>query len=227
MKNVIALCLKRLFLLLVVAGALLFHRAQATPLCTDLPPSTLQVLDIKASGSNEALVSAEELGRHNEPGDLISRYTTMLSASGFVAWFDIVHRIVPRDDGSVCDAPSLVRMAFGASRRVTVLLRDAAQDPCMRQHMIDHEAAHAEAFNEVIDRFIDDNRSLFQKGMIALKQTPAISADHARARWEEGMRDILDRAKDDLLAELRAASDKIDESASAAGVDNACGGRFR
>jgi hypothetical protein len=214
-------------LLLVLGGAVLFQRAAAATLCTNLPSSTLQVLDIKASGVGEASVSAEELDRHIQPEDLVSRHPRMLSFSDFVAWFDIVHRIVVRDDGSVCDAPSLVRMGFGASQRHVLFGPDVAGNPCMRQHMLDHEADHAGAFNDVVDRFIDRNRSLFQNGMKALKQTPAPSTEIARARWETGMRLILAEAKQQLLAELRSAIVQIDAPSAVTDLEKACGGKYR
>ena len=227
MKSVNELCSKQLLLLFVFGGAFLFHRAEAATLCIGLPPSTLQVLDLKASGVGEASVSAEELGRHNQSEELVSRHTTMLSVSDFVAWFDIMHRMVPRDDGSVCDAPSLVRMAFGSTRRLAFFMREATENPCMRRHMRDHETAHAGAFNDVIDRFIDRNRGLFQRGMVALKQTPAPTGEIARARWETGMRAILTEAKEQLLDEIRVASAQIDASSAMSDLAKDCGGKLR
>ena len=88
--------------------------------------------------------------------------------------------------------------------------------------MTTHEADHANLFNEVIDRFIDDNRSLLQQGMIALKQTPAPDANVARVRWEIGMRRILDEAKRQLLTQVQAANAQIDASPRAKTLDEAC-----
>ena len=214
------------FALFALSGALLFHRAEAAPLCTGLPPSTLQVLDVKAATPEPTAVSAEDLNRANLPTALASRHKAMLSMSDFVAWFDITHRIVPRDDGSVCDAPTFVRMGFGASRRVVMIVRDAADNPCKRQRLLDHEAAHNAALDDAVDRFIDNNRDLFQAGMIALKQTPAPSADLAQARWETGMHRILDAARQQLLAQLRVASAEVDAAPSdLEDIDKGCVGK--
>jgi hypothetical protein len=211
----------------VLGGALLIHAASAAAPCIDLPPSTLQVLDIKAKAVQETLVSKAELDRDMQPEELVSRHGRMLSATDLVAWFDIEHRMIPRDDGSVCDAPVLVRMAFGASHRLAVFVREAAQNLCLRQRMQNHEADHASLFNDVIDRFIDENRSLFQQGMIALKQTPAPDAGVARARWEIGMRRILDEAKRQLLAQIQAANAQIDASPRATAMNDTCTGAGR
>jgi hypothetical protein len=64
MKDVIALYPKRFLLLFVFGGALLFHRAQAAPLCTHLPPSTLQLL----VSVPEVRESLESVGTGGLPG---------------------------------------------------------------------------------------------------------------------------------------------------------------
>jgi hypothetical protein len=206
-----------------LGGALLVHTAGAATLCTGLPLSTLQVYDIKAPAPEETSVTKTELDRDIRPEDLVSRHPRMLSVTNFVAWFAIEHRMVPRDDGSVCDAPTLVRVGFGASRRLAFFVREVAKDPRMRQCMRDHEADHTDMFNDIVDRFIDQNRGLFQRGMIALKETPAPDAEVARARWELGMRQILGEAKQQLLAEIRAANARIDASPLVEDLEKACG----
>ena len=227
MKNLIRPRLAVLLLLLVLGGAFISDWASAATLCADLPRSTFQVYALKASGVEEASVPAEELDRHIQPGDLVSRHTRMLSVIHFAAGFYIVHGIMPRDDGSVCDAPSLVQLTFGSSRRLVFFTPDAAENPCMRQHILDHEAAHAGAFNDVIDRFIDQNRNLLQIGMVALKQAPAPNAEIALMHWDTGMRYILEDANERLLRQLGAASAQIDSPSAIADLENACGGKIR
>ena len=227
MQNRCWFYLKISLVILALGGALLFQRAGAATLCTDLPPSTLRVYDIKASAVEEVWVSAEELDHRGKAEDLVSRHRLMLSVSDIVTWFDIVHRMVLREGGSICDAPSLVRMGFGSSRRLVFFARAAAEDACVRRQMLDHEAAHARALNEAVDRFIDQHESNFQRGMMALKQTPAPSAEIARVRWESGMRLILSEAKQQLLVEVRSANDEIDASSAVANLESACDGRTR
>lgn len=217
----------RLLILCALGSALLFHRAAAATPCDGLPPSTLRVYDIKTSAVDAVEVPAEELEPKAQGVALASRHTMMLTVSDIVTWFEIAHRIVPRADGSVCDAPTLVQIGFGSSRRLAFLARTAAADPCVRQEMLDHEAAHTRALDKVVDRFIEQLQSNLQRGMRALKQTPAPSAAIAKTRWEAGMRAIVTEAKQQLITELAAASDEIDAPAALAELENSCGGKVR
>jgi hypothetical protein len=106
----------------------------------------------------------------------------MLTSSDFVTWFDVAHRVVPHADGLVCHATTLVRIGFGSSRRFAFLSRAAAADVCVRQEMLDHEAAHSGAFIDVVDRFIEQRRSTFERGMATLKQIPAPNEGTAKER---------------------------------------------
>ena len=76
--------------------------------------------------------------------------------------------------------------------------------------MLAHEEAHNRGFNETIDRFIDQEKGEFQRGMLALKRTSAPSAAIAKARWEAGLVTIIAGAKRQLLSEIRAAIARID-----------------
>jgi len=210
--------------MLVLGGALLCHPAGAVAPCTDLPSSTLRIFDIKASASEAVEVPAEELDRNREAEGLASRHTLMLTLSDIASWFEVTHRVV---DGSVCDAPSLVRMGFGSSRRLAFLAHGAAEDACVRQKMLEHEAAHSRAFDEVVDRFIAEQRDNLQRGMAALKQTPSPSEAVAKARWEEGLRAIVAAARQQLLTEIRSAIVSIDAPSAIAVLEDACGGKIR
>ena len=151
----------------------------------------------------------------------------MVSASDLVTWFDIMHRIVPREDGSVCDAPSLVRMGFGTWSRRVFLTRAAAADPCVRQTLLDHEAAHNRAVEEAVDQFMDRQKRNFQRGLTALKQTPAPDAETAELRWEQGLRIMVVDARLRLFAAIRVAWTQADEPFALAALENACGGKVR
>jgi hypothetical protein len=219
--------LKVPFGLLTVGGAFLFHSAGAATPCTDLPPSTLRIYDIKAAAPAAVEVPAEELDRNREAEGLASRHTLMLSTSDIVSWFEVTHRVMPREDGSFCDAPGLVRMGFGASRRLVFLARKAAEDACVRQKMLEHEAAHTRALDDVVDRFITQQQDNLQRGMTALKQTPAPSESLAKARWEEGLRAIVAAAQQQLITEIQSAIVSIDEPSAIAALEEACGGKIR
>ena len=200
--------------------------AVASDLCTGLPASTLQVLDAKPSGLVEQKVPAEHLDQ-SLPSEIIgARHTTMLSTSNVIAFFEIKHRMMPRADGSVCDAPELVRIGFGSSQRIAFLTQPAADDPCVRQVMLNHEAVHAGVFGSTVHGFIDEKRAAFERGMKALKQTPAPSAEIASARWNEGLQLIVNEAKEQLMMDLRAANAQVDRPSVLVALAAACGGKI-
>jgi hypothetical protein len=151
----------------------------------------------------------------------------MLASTVLVSWFEIRHRPVPQPGGSVCDAPELVRMVFGAAQRQVFLAEPAADDPCVRRKLLEHEEDHERAFDEAVDRFINDRRSEFARGMKALKQMPAPDAKTAADRWDEGLRLIVSEAKRQLMVELRAASAAVDTPAVLTSLRQACNGRIK
>lgn len=195
--------------------------------CADLPPSTLRLFDIRVSMPEVKSVPAATLDRIPQEDQLGSHHTLMLTGADVVTLFEIRHRFVPQADGSVCDAPSLVRIGFGAGRRVAYLARKAAADECVRKTMLAHEEAHNRGFNETIDRFIDQEKGEFQRGMLALKRMSAPSAAIAKARWEAGLVTIIAGAKRQLLSEVRAANARTDGGPALAALDEACGGKIR
>lgn len=214
--------------LLMVPGVLLAHPALAGPACSDLPPSTLRLYDIKATAVEEVRVPAAALGAAPSPdGGLISRHTMMLTGGDLAVLFQITHRVIPQADGSFCDAPSLVSIGFGVSRRVAYLARDAAADACLRAAMLDHEAVHTMLLDEAVDRFIDRQRGPLQRGMRALKQTPAPTARLAQASWETGMQALTAVARRQLRDELGAAIARADAALSLAALEDSCGGKLR
>jgi hypothetical protein len=228
MRNLIGIRARLLRVFLILGGVFLARHAGAATLCSGLPPSSLGVLDMRAKTVDEVKVPAAEL-RHaiRTTGGVFSHHTLMLSASDLAAWFDIEHRIVPREDGLVCDAPVLVRMGFGSSGRHPFLAQSAAADACVRQAMLDHEAAHNRVMESVVRRFVDERQNDFRLGVTALKATPAPSPEVAQARWEKGMQAMLLEARRQLLSELREASTETDTPAALAALEDACGGKIR
>jgi hypothetical protein len=217
-----------LFLIIGIGGVLLLRHAAAATLCSGLPPSNLRVLGIRAETIDEVRVPAAELRRTTlTAGGVFSHHTLMLSGSDLAAWFDIEHRIVPREDGLVCNAPILVRMAFGSSGRHVFLAQSAAADACVREAMLDHEAAHNRVMESVVGRFINERQNDFRQGVTALKAAPAPSPEVAQGRWEKGMQAMLLEAQRQLLSELREASAQFDEPATLRALENACGSKIR
>jgi hypothetical protein len=115
MRNLTGIRVSLLRVFLFLGGVLLAPHAGAATFCTGLPPSSLRVYDIRAEIVHEVKVPAAELGHEIQiTAGIYSHHTLMLSGSDLAAWFNIEHRIVPRDDGLVCDAPVLVSMGFGS-----------------------------------------------------------------------------------------------------------------
>ena len=87
-----------------------------------------------------------------------------------------------------------------------ILAPMAAEDACVRQQALEHEAAHTRAVNEVVDRFIEQQKFNLQRGMASLKETPAPNEEIAKARWETGLRAIVAAAKQQLLEGIRSGA---------------------
>ena len=200
----------------------------ASSVCSALPSSSLRLYDIKTVAVEEVLVPAAALDAAAIPDErLVSRHTMMLTSVDLAALSQITHRIIPQSDGTFCDAPSLVSLGFGISRRVAYLARDAAADACVRAAMLDHEAAHTKLLEETIDRFIDRQGDSLQRGMLALKQMPAPTASLAQVRWEAGVQFLTTDARRQLRDELRAAIARADDALSLAALEDSCDGKLR
>ena len=184
------------------------------------------MLVAKPFGLVEQKVPAEQLDQ-SLPSEIIgARHTTMLTTSNVIAFSEIKHRMMQHADGLVCDAPELVRIGFGSSQRIAFLTQSAADDPCVRQVMLNHEAVHAGVFGSTVDGFINEKRTAFERGMKALKQTPAPNPEIASARWNEGLQLIVDEAKEQLMMDLRAANARVDRPSVLADLAAACGGKI-
>src|SRR5882672_6906426 len=90
----------RAALLFAMFGVLLTRAAGAAASCTDLPPSTLRIYDIKMPVLEELQVPAEAINRMPPADELGSRHTFMLTSSDLVTLLEVRHRIVPQADGS-------------------------------------------------------------------------------------------------------------------------------
>jgi hypothetical protein len=197
-------------------------------MCQSLPPSTLLIYDATPAKLVESVVPAAGLARQTAPeGGIASQHTMMLTVINVLGFFEIKHRIVPQEANVVCNAPELVRIGFGSSERRILIADKIAGDSCVRRSMLDHEAEHAVALDSTIKQFIDDHRPDFEKGMRALKQTPAPSGEVAKARWNEGLKMLVKEAKDQLKAELHAAFVRVDDPAVLTALELSCDGKLR
>ncbi len=213
-------------LLMLALGALLLHKAHAAAPCADMPPSKLLIFDIKPPDPEIIVLPTEALDRQPQ-GDLASRHALMLSNARIVTWFEIAHRVIPRDDGSVCDAPLTVRVGFGLDRRAVLLARPAAENACLRCTMLDHERAHIQALNEMVDDLIARWTADITRGVTALKETPAPAGDTAKLQWQAGLRAIVMEVRQEMFERLRSALAETDHPSMIAALEDACGGEAR
>lgn len=204
----------------------LFMPTKATAACVNLPASTLQVYYLKTVDRQNTFVTPNELKQKFPPEFLAVRHSVMLAVSNTVGSYDVNHRMISAGDGSVCDAPDIVRIGFGSTQRLVFLARPGADDECVRQYLLDHEEAHANASHNAVLRFIDEKRTTFQQGVIALKQTPAPNEEIARNHWRTGLEIIVMEARRQLIAEVFAASVRLDDQATLAAMARACGGKI-
>jgi hypothetical protein len=221
--NVRSACL----IVLAIVGACAAAASASAADCAHLPASTLRIHDIRLPVPEVFRVPADTLDRILPEDQLGSRHTLMFTTANVVTVTEIRHRIVPQTDGSVCDAPSLVRIGVGAGRRAAYLERDAAADECVRQEMLAHEEAHNRSFNETVDRFIEQRATEFRQGMVALKQMPTPSAQVAKTRWEAGLHAMIVEAMPQLLRQIRAADARIDDVPTLTALSQSCGGKIR
>lgn len=197
---------------------------RAASLCSDLPPSTLQVHYIKPNELNEVVVPVQELRREYAPDVLAVRHGGMVTVSNVIGSYDVRHRFIELSGRIVCGSPEIVKIAFGSNQRMLYVARSAATNQCLRQKMLDHEERHTQALNETVQQFIDEKRTTFQRGMIALKQTPAPDPEIAKDRWRAGLQIIVSAAREELIADIRTAILRVDDTASLAALTNGCEG---
>ena len=140
---------------------------------------------------------------------------------------EIKNRVFRTADGSICGSPDLVRIGFGSTQRMTFLVQPAADDDCVHRQMLDHREAHARAWHDTIQRFIDEQQGILQQGMTALKKTPAPSAKAVEDQWNAGLQLVVSVARQRLITEMRAASARVDDGSVLTDLANSCDGKIR
>ncbi len=210
--------------LAVVLLSVTCRPASASSTCSNLPSSTLQVFIIKPSDLDEIVVPVEDLDRTYASDVLAIRHGAMLTVSNVIGWYDIKHHFIEMEGGVVCGSPETVKIGFGSAQRMLYVAKPVATNECFRQKMLDHEERHIQVLNEAIQRFIDEKRTTFQRGMIALKQTPAPNPEIAKDRWRAGLQIIVSAARKELIEEIQAAIVRLDDPSLLAALTTGCGG---
>jgi hypothetical protein len=215
-----------LLILVFCAALLLFHEARAAMPCSGMPPSKLLIFDIKAANPQIVVLPANALDRQPQT-DLVSRHALMKSQVRIVTWFEIVHRVITRDDGSVCDAPIMVRVGFGLDRRAVLLARRAAGNACLRRAMLEHERAHIQALNKAVDDVIAQRTPDITRGVTALKQSEAPDDKAAKLQWQAGLRAIVLEVRQEMFERLHKAIAETDQPSAITTLEKACDGELR
>lgn len=215
------LVLAAVYLGLLVVG----QQAQAATPCASLPSSDLQLYYMKPPAVEQRIVPSEDLDSGLQPELVIARHAAMRSASNVAAWIEITHRILQRGKDAFCNAPERVRIGFGSSWQQVRVASGAISDHCVRRELAEHASAHISALSEGVDLFIGDTQSTLLQGLVALKQTPALTEGAAIAQWNEGMGRLIVEAKKQLRVFLRKKSEEVDRPATLTAFNAACGGR--
>jgi hypothetical protein len=107
-----------IYMIIFLVGSLPSSCAAVAGPCGNLPVSTLEIYDIKTPKLEAITVSTSELG-DRAPSDA----------------FEIEHRFVPVAGGLICDAPKLVRIGFGFSKRIAYIASGGrTRQLCGRRH---------------------------------------------------------------------------------------------
>jgi hypothetical protein len=212
--------------LALAIGLLLVSRATAAE-CTNMPPSRLELYDIKTPPVDEHAVNADELDRLRSSAPASSFHTMMLTTHDVAVILQIAHRIIPVAGGMVCDSPELVRIAVGFPKRTAYLAQQAERDSCLRAALLDHEAEHRRADAAALTRLLNAKQETISASVAALKRIALPGPDAAVAQWEAGLRTVLDSVKQEFLAEERQVNATVDTPDALRRIENACGGKLK
>jgi hypothetical protein len=213
--------------LALTIGPLFAIHAAAADLCNNLPPSRLEVYDIKTPPVDELAVDAGELDRLGSSDPASSFHTMMVTTHDVAIFFEIAHRVIPTTGGQFCDAPELVRIVVGFPKRTAYFARQAAQDTCIRAAMLAHEADHRRADAAAITKLLNAKQEYISASVAALKRIPMPSPEVAVARWEMSLRAVLEIVKQDFLAEEPQINASVDTPEALRRLENACGGKLK
>jgi hypothetical protein len=213
--------------LALTIGPLFAIHAAAAELCNNLPPSRLELYDIKTPPVDERTVDAAQLEGLSSSNPASSFHTMMVTTHDVAVFFEIIHRIIPTTGGQFCDAPELVRIVVGFPKRTAYFARQAAQDSCTRAALLAHEADHRRADAEALTRLLNAKQEYISASVAALKRTPLPNPDVAAARWEEHLRAVLENVRQDFLAEEPQINASVDTPSALRQIENACGGKVK
>lgn len=169
---------------------------------------------------------ADARSRQINPRTVMGHVQSAVTVGGdFALAMNVEHLVIPSASGGYCDSPSKVRVGIGyATRRVT-MTRAAAEDPCVRDALLEHGERHARAEDDLLARFLVDERGWFGRKLSELKQTPAATAEEARKQFAAGSLAVTHVARQHFLEALAAVDAALDTPNELALLNAACDGK--
>lgn len=210
----------------VLATSCAGRAAESGP-CSNLPSSRLEVYDIKTAPVDTQATDPDQLDRRAAADTASSSHTMMVTTHNVAVVFEIAHQIFPVDGAQFCDAPSVLRLGIGFSNRAAYLARPAAEDNCLRAALLAHEADHQRADANALHRLLNEKQDYIVTAVTALKRTASPSPEIAIARWEAGLRVVLESVKQDFVTEEPQVNASVDTSTALQKIENACGGKLK
>ena len=188
---------------------------------TALPPSNLQVLDIRTKHVTVTVVPGPAVRRVA----VLTHHPLMAIETDVVSWLRVAHRVVRAGSGAYCDAPSEVRFGLGHGRREVHLPWEAAEDACVRGVLLAHEADHNRAVDALLAAFLERERPWLGAGFNALKHTSAKDPDEAAARFEAGAQAIVHEVAERFSTAKERLWRELDSPAELDRLRQACQGK--
>ena len=205
----------------LLAGALWSAPAAARSGCgSGLPPSNLQILDIRTAHVTVTVVPRAAI----EQVSVLTSHPLMAVETDVASWFGVAHRVIRADNGAYCAAPSEVRFGLGHSRRQVHLAREAAEDACVRDALLAHEADHNRADDALLTALLEREKPFLGAGFNALKHTPMRDADEAAAGFEAGGWAIVGRVTERFRVAKEQLWQQMDSPAELTRLRQACNG---
>ena len=208
----------------------------ATPACeTAIPASNLRLQTAHPTADEEAIATREEMdaiatrvGASRAAREAHPLLLIVVQAGTHV---ELAHHTIEdqTDAGAAhfCDVPASVTVIIGAFKRRTILHRDAAAVPCVREALLEHQRQHVLSLDRLIDAFAEQHREALTRSVQALMRRRAPDAAAAVRAFETGLASLVG----DLYGEFELAVDQsreeVDTPAALARLRQSCNGQLR
>ena len=156
---------------------------------------------------------------------MLTSHPLMAVETNVASWFRVVHRVVQADSGAYCAAPFEVSFGLGHSRRQVHLAWEAAEDACIRDTLLAHEADHNRADDALLTKLLEQEEPFLGAGFNALKHTPMKDANEASASFEAGGQAIVGEVTERFRTAKEQLWRQVDSPAELARLRRACDGK--